>query len=73
MRRPECRLERRGNDLVAYPTGKSSPILRLVPGNVRPATAAMWRCKQDAVRDLTLWGWDVVLSDDEAGSQVGAS
>ena len=48
-------LERRGNDWVAYRSDKSAPILRPVPGNTHPASAARWPTAEKAIRELTEW------------------
>lgn len=46
------RLEMRGNDWVAYLPGKSSPIVRPVPGNAYPAQAARWPSREAALEEL---------------------
>lgn len=46
------RLWREGNEWSAMLDGKSSPILRPVPGNTHPACAAMWATADAAVAEL---------------------
>ena len=45
-------LEQRGSDWLAYPWGKSAPIVRPAPGNTRPASAATWPTCADALAEL---------------------
>jgi hypothetical protein len=45
-------IQREARGWVAYQQGKSAPILRPVPGNTRPASAATWATHAAAVADL---------------------
>lgn len=55
-------LQRRGNEWKAFVWGKSAPILRPVPGNVTPSTAAVWRSRAEAEAELpTLLGTPIAV------------
>ena len=58
-------LEPRGAGWVAYPDGKSAPVLRPVPGNAYPAHAAWWATKSEARAELARWfGADTIVAEE---------
>jgi len=48
----EITIEPRSGGFVAYLSGKSSPVLRPVPGNTHAASAAFWLTKDEAKAEL---------------------
>ena len=62
------RLWERGGWWTATIDGKTAPIVRPVPGNAHPATAAQWRTQEDAAAELPkLLGWSVEVVAVHAG------
>jgi hypothetical protein len=59
--RPVVHLHREGNDWLAYPWGRGAPVVRPVPGNTHPASAARWHDVSEAARELDAWGFDVAV------------
>lgn len=48
-------IEDRGTGVVAFPWGKSAPILRPVPGNAYLASAAWWPTRDAALEEMGKW------------------
>jgi len=59
VQRPLVTLEQRCGGWVAIPRGESSPLIRLVHGNAYPGGPAWWLTKDEAIRELSEWGFDL--------------